>query len=252
MTWVWLRGLGRESGHWGGLPRQAEEALGERVVTIDLPGFGRNSDIDCPIDMREMVSFLIARTQGLQSINILAVSLGGLIALNWASADGRIASVTAVNSSSRLNRFHQRIRFANAVSLLRLFIGKDDEQAKEEKILSIVSNCEQKSKQVLSLWSEITRRRPIQINQVLRQLYLAATAPLIRPELLSNCRLTFLASNCDKLVSPLCSHSLASYYQARLLVHPTAGHDLPLDDPQWLLGQLQPKAFLTNPSAADC
>jgi pimeloyl-ACP methyl ester carboxylesterase len=252
MTWVWLRGLARETGHWGGLPRQAEEALGERVITIDLPGFGRNSDINCPTDIREMVSFLIASTQGLKSINILAVSLGGLIALNWASADGRVASVTAVNSSSRLNRFNQRIRLSKALSLLRLFIGSEDEQVREEKILSIVSNCEQKSKQVLSLWSEITRRRPIQFNQVLRQLYLAATAPIINPELLRNCRLTFLASNCDQLVSPLCSHSLASYYQGRLLVHPTAGHDLPLDDPQWLLGQLQPKAFLSKPSSADC
>ncbi len=252
MTWVWLRGLARESGHWGGLPRRAEEALGERVLTIDLPGFGRNADKNCPVDMREMVSFLVAQTQHLTSINILAVSLGGLVALNWAGADSRVVSVTAVNSSSRLNRFYQRIHPQKVWQLMRFFIGDKNEDHREEKILSIVSNCEMKSKQVLSLWSEIARRRPTHTKQVLRQLYLAARAPVVNPQLLQHCRLTFLASNCDKLVSPVCSHTLASYYQGRLLVHPTAGHDLPLDDPEWLLGQLQPKAFLSSPSSADC
>ena len=40
-TWVLLRGLTRESGHWGVLPALLAERLPHaRVLTIDLPGAG--------------------------------------------------------------------------------------------------------------------------------------------------------------------------------------------------------------------
>ena len=47
-----------------------------------------------------------------------------------------------------------------------------------------------------------------------------------------------LASLGDRLVSPRCSERIARAWNAPLRMRPDAGHDLPLDDPDWVLGQL--------------
>ena len=43
----------------------------------------------------------------------------------------------------------------------------------------------------------------------------------------------------DQLVSPHCSRALADAWGLELRAHPTAGHDLTLDEPEWVLEQLR-------------
>jgi predicted alpha/beta hydrolase family esterase len=50
--------------------------------------------------------------------------------------------------------------------------------------------------------------------------------------------MTVLASRDDKMVSPKCSEDIARYYNANLIEHPSAGHDLTLDDPSWVTEQI--------------
>jgi hypothetical protein len=40
------------------------------------------------------------------------------------------------------------------------------------------------------------------------------------------------------LVSPECSKKLAKHWGLPVLWHDRAGHDLPLDDPDWLVAQI--------------
>jgi pimeloyl-ACP methyl ester carboxylesterase len=47
-----------------------------------------------------------------------------------------------------------------------------------------------------------------------------------------------LASLGDRLVSPGCSRRIASRWALPIRLHPTAGHDLPLDDPEWVVQQV--------------
>jgi pimeloyl-ACP methyl ester carboxylesterase len=47
-----------------------------------------------------------------------------------------------------------------------------------------------------------------------------------------------LASQHDKLVDSRCSQALAAAWRCPLEMHPTAGHDLPLDDPHWVAQQV--------------
>lgn len=47
-----------------------------------------------------------------------------------------------------------------------------------------------------------------------------------------------LSSDPDQLVSSQCSRAIASVWQRPLVLHPFAGHDLPLDDPQWAADQV--------------
>ena len=69
--------------------------------------------------------------------------------------------------------------------------------------------------------------------------------------------LTVLASNGDRLCSPIASRRLAARLGAPLHVHPTAGHDLPLDDPDWVIArmcepvELAPTEEITESQASD-
>jgi pimeloyl-ACP methyl ester carboxylesterase len=46
--------------------------------------------------------------------------------------------------------------------------------------------------------------------------------------------LLVLSSSGDQLVDPRCSQQLAQAWQAEHRIHPNAGHDLPLDDGEWV------------------
>ena len=48
-----------------------------------------------------------------------------------------------------------------------------------------------------------------------------------------------LSSECDALVHPKSSEELAKAWNVSHSVHPTAGHDLSLDDPMWVIQQIQ-------------
>ena len=48
-----------------------------------------------------------------------------------------------------------------------------------------------------------------------------------------------LGSAKDRLVDPNCSIQLARQANLPLKMHPDAGHDLPLDDPQWVVKSIK-------------
>jgi pimeloyl-ACP methyl ester carboxylesterase len=48
-----------------------------------------------------------------------------------------------------------------------------------------------------------------------------------------------LASAGDRLVDPGCSRSLAKAWKLPIAVHPTAGHDLALDDGPWVAAEVK-------------
>ena len=69
-----------------------------------------------------------------------------------------------------------------------------------------------------------------------RQLWAAArfSTPREAPRL----PLLVLVSAADGLVDPRCSQRLALAWGAELRTHPTAGHDLPLDDGAWVVREV--------------
>jgi len=48
----------------------------------------------------------------------------------------------------------------------------------------------------------------------------------------------FVSEN-DHFVSSSCSKNLAKSWGCELHIHPWAGHDLPLDDPDWIIEHLR-------------
>jgi len=241
-TWVLLRGLTREAGHWGGFV-QALQAVepGARVVALDLPGAGVAHAARAPLRVQAMAAQCRAWVHGAGArppYRLLGLSLGGMVATSWALAQPEeVSHCVLVNTSMRpLGRLHERLRPGCWAALLAVLCASDARRA-EALVLRWTSAQPQSHRAVLDDWVAMRRARPVSRGNALRQLWAAARyrLPAQRP---AACLLV-LASAADRLVNPVCSQRLAACWEAPLALHPSAGHDLPLDDPQWVCGQIE-------------
>lgn len=242
-TWVLLRGLMREQRHWGRFPNQlAETVVGAEVVTPDLPGNGQRHALRSPTTVADMVAFcrrdLLARGVP-PPYSLLALSLGGMVAVEWASRHpGELTRCVLINTSMRPHsRFHERLRWQNYGAIARLLLGGGVDQ-QERLILRLTSRHGDAAERagLLNRWLGYQREFPVTRANALRQLWAAARfrAPAARPAV----PLLVLSSAGDQLVDPRCSRRLAEAWQAEHREHPDAGHDLPLDDGAWVAGQV--------------
>ncbi|MDN2672215.1 alpha/beta hydrolase [Janthinobacterium sp. SUN026] len=237
-NWVMLRGLMREQRHWGSFPATLARALpGARIVTPDLPGNGTRHAQDSATRVADMVEDcrreLLAR--GIPApYHLLALSLGGMVAVEWASRyPQEIVRCVLINTSMRpFNPFHQRLRWQNYGALLRqLLLG--DAASQEALILRLTSRRHAGgTPALLADWLSYQREYPVSRRNALRQLLSAARyrAPGVRPAM----PVLVMAGAQDRLVDHRCSQRLARAWQADCLIHGDAGHDLPLDEGEWL------------------
>lgn len=242
-TWILLRGLMREQRHWGRFPGQLAQALpGASIVTPDLPGNGVQHAATSPTSVAEMVEACRAdlRQRGAPPpYNLLALSLGGMVAVEWASRyPGEITRAVLVNTSMRpFSRFHQRLRWRNYPAIWRM-LADGSVEAQERLILRLTSRHGDAAARegLLRRWLGYQQQFPVTRRNALRQLWAAARfhAPAQRPAT----PLLVLSSTGDQLVDPRCSQALAQAWQAPHCVHPNAGHDLPLDDGDWVAQQV--------------
>jgi len=105
----------------------------------------------------------------------------------------------------------------------------------ERTVMRVTSHCSSES--VLARWLQLHQDRPVTRSNALRQLLAAArfSAPPNRPTPPT----LLLASEQDQLVSVVCSQTLARHWRSVLHLHPSAGHDLPLDDGMWVACQVR-------------
>lgn len=242
-TWILLRGLSREAAHWGGFVAAFQQALPQaRVLVLDLPGNGQWHGQRSPADVAAMVAACraeLARRGVPGPLYLLAMSLGAMVAAEWAyQAPAQVAGCVLINTSFRpCSPVHHRLRPRNYGRLLRLVLGRATPQAWEQAILRMTSNRADELAAVLPGWIAARRLRPVSLGNALRQL-LAAAHYRLRPEAPAT-RLLLLASEQDGLVDVRCSLAVARRWGCTLQLHPAAGHDLPLDDPNWVIAQVQ-------------
>ncbi|PJJ17493.1 pimeloyl-ACP methyl ester carboxylesterase [Janthinobacterium sp. 67] len=237
-TWVLLRGLMREQRHWGSFPATLARALpGASIVTPDLPGNGMRHAQDSATRVADMVEACRQelQTRGIPApYHLLALSLGGMVAVEWASRyPQEIARCVLINTSMRpFNPFYRRLRWQNYGALLRqLLLG--DGRSQESLILRLTSRRHAHGNPaLLADWLSYQQQYPVSRRNALRQLLSAARyrAPASRPAM----PVLVMAGAQDQLVDHRCSQRLARAWQADCLIHGDAGHDLPLDEGQWV------------------
>lgn len=250
-TWVLVRGLTRESRHWGGFPQLLERRLpvGDVVVAADLPGNGRLWRESSPASVPRLLDALRSQVaeQGHPPPYVLvAMSLGGMVAMEWAVlAPWELEACVLVNTSAGgVSPFWKRLQPRCYPALLRsLLPGRI---AARERAVYAMTSARPPDAGVLAAWVEYAESQPVGIGNALRQMVAAARfrAPpqLPVPALV-------LVSGGDRLVSPACSRAIARTWKLPLREHPSAGHDLALDDPEWVVEQVArwwPEHFLRS------
>lgn len=242
-TWVLLRGWAREARHWEEFPRVLAAALppADRVLALDLPGNGARHGEPSPLSAAAMVAALrtdLQRRAVPAPYAVVALSLGGMVAWQWASEQPQeLAACILINTSvGGRSRLWHRLRPSAYLPLLGLLRPGLGPLERERAILALTSNHRAGDAGLAARWAGHARERPVATLNILRQLVAAARyrAPAAAPPV----PILLLAAECDRLVSAQCSLDMARNWQLPVRTHATAGHDLPLDAPHWVAAQL--------------
>ncbi|HEX5678218.1 MAG TPA: alpha/beta fold hydrolase [Alcanivorax sp.] len=241
-TWILLRGLVREQAHWHGFADTLAGALGgeQRVMCIDLPGNGQSHRDPSPTRVAVMVDAARAALSEQDvdgPVRLVALSLGGMVAMNWLSRyPDQVEAAALINSSAApVSPFWRRLKPANYLDIVRHGLLGRDRLIRERMILEITTNrldAADKDR-IARQFADIDAARPVSAANTVRQLWAAArfrapaSLPAGRPVLV-------ISAAGDRLVDPRCSAALAERWSAQRAVHPDGGHDLSLDDPDWL------------------
>ncbi|MES2049074.1 MAG: alpha/beta hydrolase [Pseudomonadota bacterium] len=248
-TWVLLRGLMRESRHWGEFPAQFHAAMpAQDIVTIDFPGNGQlhaETSLNRVADMAQHCRAQLMQSGHTPPYRVLALSLGAMVAVAWAERyPDELEKLVLINTSvAPHNPFYQRLRPANYPALFRCLLQGSMAQ-REALILRITSNLTGASgaEEILQKWRRYASEFPITRMNILRQLF--AAMRFRAPDAAPAVPILLLAGLQDKLVNSACSITLAKKWSCSIKTHPAAGHDLPLDDGAWVAQAI--KEWLCN------
>lgn len=232
-----IRGLIREKAHWGNFTDHLKKCFPDALVTtLDIPGAGVYFESPSPLSIKKMVEemrrdYLRAKVKNEESI-LVAISLGGMIAVEWLKANPQdFVRATLINTSfGGISPVYQRLKPTAFKHLLKVFALKGRE--KEAHILDLVTNNRSVYNETLDLWESIQKLRPVSVPNTLRQLIAGATFRI--GEFHPSIPLQILASTQDRMVNVECSRTIARKWKLPIREHPTGGHDLTVDDPEWV------------------
>ncbi|MBX9895007.1 MAG: alpha/beta hydrolase [Nitrosomonas sp.] len=230
---VLLRGLWREARHWGEFPGHLQQQFpGALISTPDIPGNGlRNQEIS-PDTIAGMTDALRQQVNLSQPVRLIALSMGGMIAIDWMTRyPAEIEAAVLINTSARpLSPFYHRLRWtAYPFALPMIFRSATQREA---DILRLTSNRHPHDTKLLESWQQWQRQNPVLPVSARNQLLAAMKfSVIVKPQQ----PLLVVTSRADRLVDYRCSRKLAQIWNADYVEHESAGHDLPLDESEWLV-----------------
>ncbi|MEY4547207.1 MAG: hypothetical protein RL685_3402 [Pseudomonadota bacterium] len=253
MKWLLLRGLGREQRHWYDFPERLRAVVGsDSVCLLDLAGAGTERQ-RLPVPSVAWLARDVARraltlreagepaeprrdeARGKRSWCVIGLSLGGMVALElaWLWPE-RIAHTLVINASANITPLTSRLVPAALWGLGGSLLMREP-ALREARMLALTSALPPARRHEIAL--QATAFAAPRRLALLSQLYAAArffppSPRSVRPPI------AFLGSRHDRLVSVVCSRDLARRYGAPYEEHPWAGHDLTLDDPDWVCARV--------------
>ncbi len=238
-----LRGIGRESGHWGTTftERLLHHFPKGNLIKMDLPGSGIYFDQPALSSVDNMVEFLHnnyhSELYSHSGANVLlATSLAGNIALEWITKyPNDFSGITMVSSSLKgVCASKSRVKPEAKNEFIDIFFTSD-ETKRELKFLKINSNLQTNNDSLLRAWIDIQHEHPVSKTSLIKQTI--AGALYQPPTEIPQIPILLVGSKADKIVAPSCLRSVSEYLHADLTFHNTSGHGLPIDAPVWLADQ---------------
>lgn len=250
-TWVFLRGLIRQHRHWEDFPERFRAAFpGSHVLLLDLPGNGNLHDRESPASIEGMVESVrkqLAARHVRGPVNVLALSLGAMTAIEWMERYPEdIERAVLMNTSLRgMSGFRDRLRPENYAAILKNLLLVRDPLLREQLVLDLSTNLYKDKATLARKWASYADAQPTTRANALRQLVAAArySAPPARPHE----HVLLLQGLGDHIVNPVCTTRIAERWRWPLMSHPTAGHDLTLDDGEWVISCI--RQWLSEPLA---
>lgn len=236
-NWVLIRGLVRSQFHWKDFPAQLENSAPHiKVHLVEVSGNGFLYQFDTPTDIIEVIEQLQSQLpEDLERFGLIGISLGGMLATKWAQMQPeKVKQLVLINSSSGLSPFYDRLMPANYGGVLTSLFAKSYEK-KEETILSMTVNQEEIWRRQLTENTEFLKQHPVRNRSFINQLLLTSQ---VNFKDVPPCDKLVLNSATDRLVNPSCSQRIAEAWQCPLMTHESAGHDLPLDDAEWVIQKI--------------
>ena len=239
MNWVLLRGLGREKRHWYKFIEKMQSAFPTaEILPLNLPGIESTKNI--PTDIKSMTDDVRAQWlqyKGDKPWNILSISLGGMIAIDWCHRYPQDFNhlVTINTSSKTTSPTFKRISLDAIKTISQSLITKDIKK-RERAVLKLTTNQIDITDEVLDYWVAIAKETKLNRINLIKQLFAASKFDL--PENL-NLPYTLLASKADRFCHYSCSEKIARRFNANLVLHDKGGHDLSTDAPEWIIEQLK-------------
>lgn len=246
MNFLFLRGLTRDRRHWWKFPEIFKSVNpGASLYFLDFPGVGTQNHRESPSTIqgiradlqRQMRAKIDSGEWPKEGWNLFAVSLGGMVGMDWISNEPGLfkKAVIANSSAGSHSTFPERFRVQNIPRILKaLAVFKPE--VSESIILSLTSNFEEKNKDYLENAIRFRYESPLT-----RRTFFAQALAGVRYRLPNSIQtpLLILGSEKDRLVSVECSKKIADALRVPIVLNPTAGHDLSLDDPKWLSTEIK-------------
>lgn len=206
---------------------------------MDLPGNGRHHHLSSPTSIPKATEFLreeLKRTRP-GPVFLFSISMGSMVAIDWASRfPDEVLGVVLINTSVKgLSPFYQRLRSEVWVKIFQMILLNSLSQREREILVLTANSAVANDPSVLKARVQAYEKHPVRKTNVFRQLFAALMfqPPIQRP----NVPMLLLSSERDRLTHPSCGEAIARHWQLTRKVHPTAGHDLPLDDPAWTIDE---------------
>lgn len=243
-TFVLIRGLMRESRHWGEFPIVLQQQFpNATILTPDIPGNGRLHHQTTPNTIQGITEQIRQHINVNEPVVLIGISMGGMIAIDWMTRfPVDIKSAVLINTSARpLSAFYRRLRWQTYPDIAKMLWLSRSEQ--EKKILELTSNHHRDNDSLLNQWCLWQQQYPVSPKNAGNQLLAAARFSI---QYTPQQPLLVATSTADRLVDYRCSLALHRHWNTAYAQHTSAGHDLTLDDPDWLVNQLQQWIY-TNP-----
>ena len=229
---VLIRGLLREARHWEGFVRNLQHQFpGVNISTPDIPGNGQLHQEVSPKTIEGITEALRQRINISQPLRLIGLSMGGMIAIDWMTRyPHEVKAAVLINTSVRpLSSFYLRLRWTIYSHIFKMVFHSVLQR--ESDILSLTSNRYQYDNKLLESWQQWQLQSPVSAASARNQ-FLAAIKFSIKTK--PKQPVLIVTSLADRVVDYRCSQKLAQIWQTTCVYHDTAGHDLPLDEPEWL------------------
>ena len=252
LTILLIRGLSRQQGHWGEFPSILTQTLNKQGLDVnlvfeDLPGFGARNQQNSPSSIEKIAELLAPTLESLykkegHKIHLLGISMGGMVALALAQRfPDYCESLVMINSSVKpVSRFYQRLQPIAYPAFIKAWFHPFKHQS-EREILNISTELYKNDPKVLARWVGLREQAPPNRMAAFKQIL--AASRFKAPDIAPLQRILLVASKRDRIAHYACTLKLAKFWKLEYSLHEQAGHDIPLDAPEWLANELMQFLF---------